>query len=184
MLADRVGLTGGLSRTLARVGFLPVHDRGRVLVDVATALGCGATDIVDVEALRVQEQLFGPVASDTTAGRALGEVGQAGRPRIADARAKVREHVWALLDGLPALKIAGAYSMGDQVVLPVDASIVECHSRKELAAGTYKKYLNPLPENVIASVLAHHQRAATDPPSSNAAGYSAESLRVLFGTDT
>jgi hypothetical protein len=54
-----------------------------------------------VEALRVQEQLFGPVASDTTAGRALGEVGQAGRARIAAVRAKVREHVWALLpDGL------------------------------------------------------------------------------------
>ena len=28
-LADRTGLTGGLSKALARRGFTPVHDRGR-----------------------------------------------------------------------------------------------------------------------------------------------------------
>jgi hypothetical protein len=139
MLGDRSGLTAALSRALARVDFFPVHDRGRVLVDVATAIGCGARDIVDVEALRAQQQLFGPVASDTTAGRALAEVGQAGRARIAQARAAAREHVWALLPaGPPQLMIAGSHSMGEQVVLRVDASIVECHSRKEQAAGTYK----------------------------------------------
>jgi hypothetical protein len=31
MLADRTGLTGGLSAVLAKPGFHPVHDRGRVL---------------------------------------------------------------------------------------------------------------------------------------------------------
>jgi hypothetical protein len=36
-----------------------------------------------VEALRVQGQLFGQVASDTTCGRALGEIGQVPRDRIA-----------------------------------------------------------------------------------------------------
>jgi hypothetical protein len=35
LLADRVGLTGALSGALARRGFTPAHDRGRVLVDVA-----------------------------------------------------------------------------------------------------------------------------------------------------
>ncbi len=35
MLADRAGLTAGLSRALAKPGILPVHDRGRVLTDVA-----------------------------------------------------------------------------------------------------------------------------------------------------
>jgi hypothetical protein len=139
MLADRSGLTGYLSAALARVDFFPVHDRGRVLVDVATSIGCGARDIVDVEAMRAQGQLFGPVASDTTAGRALGEVGRCGRPRIAAARAAARAHVWNLLPaGPPQLSIAGTYPMGDQVVVRVDASIVECHSRKQHAAGTYK----------------------------------------------
>ena len=32
MLADRTGLTGALSTALARRGWWPVHDRGRVLV--------------------------------------------------------------------------------------------------------------------------------------------------------
>jgi hypothetical protein len=36
MLADRTGLTGDLSQVLARCGFDAVHDRGRVLADVAT----------------------------------------------------------------------------------------------------------------------------------------------------
>jgi hypothetical protein len=137
--ADRSGLTERLSAALARVDLFPVHDRGRVLVDVATSISCGARDIVDVEALRAQGQLFGPVASETTAGRALSEIGQAGRARIAAARLAAREHVWSLLPGgPPRLSIAGSYWMGDQIVVRVDASIVECHSRKQHAAGTYK----------------------------------------------
>ncbi|MDW5326736.1 hypothetical protein [Plantactinospora sp. KLBMP9567] len=35
MLADRAGVTGALSAGLARTGWWPVHDRGRVLVDLA-----------------------------------------------------------------------------------------------------------------------------------------------------
>ena len=31
LVADNTGLTAGLSRALARRGFTPVHDRGRVL---------------------------------------------------------------------------------------------------------------------------------------------------------
>ena len=41
MLADRTGLTGALSAALARQGFTPGHDRGRVLVDVATMITAG-----------------------------------------------------------------------------------------------------------------------------------------------
>lgn len=36
-LADRTGLTGAVSAALARRGFAPVHDRGRVLTDAAAA---------------------------------------------------------------------------------------------------------------------------------------------------
>jgi hypothetical protein len=88
-----------LSQVLAVRGFNPVHDRGRVLTDVAVAIGCGGRDLVDVEALRVQQQIFGPVASDTTAGRALGEVGERRRSAIAAARAAARAHVWGQLPG-------------------------------------------------------------------------------------
>ena len=43
--ADRSGVTGALSKALARRGFSPGHDRGRVQVDVAVMLagGGGAT---------------------------------------------------------------------------------------------------------------------------------------------
>jgi hypothetical protein len=75
MLADRTGLTQGLSAALTKPGFYPVHDRGRVLTDVACSIAAGGVDLYDIEALRAQAQVFGPVASDTTALRALGEIG-------------------------------------------------------------------------------------------------------------
>jgi hypothetical protein len=113
MLADRSGLTRHLSRALARPDFSPVHDRGRVLTDVATAIGCGARDIVDVEALRVQDQLFGHVASDTTCGWALGEVGKVERARIAAARAAACEHMWHLGIEVAVVDEAGVHVADD-----------------------------------------------------------------------
>jgi hypothetical protein len=40
-LADRSGLVSGLSKALARRGFVPVHDRGRVLADAAVVIADG-----------------------------------------------------------------------------------------------------------------------------------------------
>jgi len=94
MLADRTGLTGGLSVALARRGFAPVHDRGRVVTDLAVAIADGATTISEIDALRHQEELFGPVASDSTVWRALAGCGPAALARIGKARAKARRHVW------------------------------------------------------------------------------------------
>lgn len=66
LLADRAGLTGALSGALARRGFAPLHDRGRVLADLAVAIADGATTISEIDTLRHQGKLFGPVASDRT----------------------------------------------------------------------------------------------------------------------
>ena len=41
MLADRVGLTGHLCVATTRRGFIAGHDRGRVLVDLATMVPVG-----------------------------------------------------------------------------------------------------------------------------------------------
>jgi hypothetical protein len=140
MLADRTGLTQGLSGVLARRGFDPLHDRGRVLTDVAVAIACGARDIVDVEALRAQQQVFGPVASDTTARRGLDEIGGRARSTIGRVRAAAREHVWQLLpDGLPEARFAGGMAQAGMVVLRIDATIVVAHSKKDRAAPTFKK---------------------------------------------
>ena len=52
LLADRTGLTGAVSAACKRRSFVPVHDRGRVLVDVAVMLAAGGEAISDIAALR------------------------------------------------------------------------------------------------------------------------------------
>lgn len=140
LLADRVGLTGGLSTALSRRSFRPVHDRGRVLVDLAVLLADGGEAIADIDVLRHQRQVLGPVASAPTVWRTLDELTPGRMRRVEQARARVRRHVWAQLSsrgGLPASKVAGT-DLGDTVVLDVDATLVTVHSEKESAAATFK----------------------------------------------
>src|SRR4051812_3056903 len=73
LLADRVGLTAALSSALARRNFVPVHDRGQVLVDVATVLAAGGEAIADIDTLRHQP-LWGPVPSLATVWRPFDEI--------------------------------------------------------------------------------------------------------------
>ncbi|MBA3801274.1 MAG: IS1380 family transposase [Geodermatophilaceae bacterium] len=142
LLADRVGLTAELSKAMARRSFVPVHDRGRVLVDVATMIADGGEAIVDIDVLRHQGQVLGPVASAPTVWRTLDEATPARLKKVATARARVRRHVWSQLaarpDGLPASKVAGT-DLGATVVLDVDATIVVAHSEKENASPTFKR---------------------------------------------
>jgi len=138
MLADRAGLTGGLSAALARTGWFPGHDRGRVLVDLAVMIADGGEALCDIDALRHQGEVFGPVASDTTVWRALDEIGATQLRRIAVARAKVRARLWRLFGGPPQARAAGRPIGDGVVVLDVDSTIVIAHSDKEHAAATYK----------------------------------------------
>ena len=80
LLADRTGLTGALSKALARRGFTPVHDRGRVLVDTAVCIADGGPVLSDLATLRDQPELYGSVASDPTLWRALEEIGPTNGP--------------------------------------------------------------------------------------------------------
>lgn len=81
LVADRVGLTSALSEALARPGFWPVHDRGRVLADLAVAIADGARTISEIDVLGHQGELFGSVASDTTVWRTLEEITRPGWAR-------------------------------------------------------------------------------------------------------
>ena len=138
LLADRTGLTKELSKATARRSFAPVHDRGRVLVDVAVMLADGGEAIGDINVLRHQGQVLGPVATAPTVWRALDELTPAALKRIEVARAKVRRHVWAQLAKLPASQVADG-DLGGVVVLDVDATLVTSHSEKEHAAPTFNK---------------------------------------------
>ena len=139
LLADRSGLTAALSAAMARRRFVPVHDRGQVLTDVAVMLADGGEAIADIAVLRHQNAVLGPVASAPTVWRTLAEVTPGRVKKIAAARARVRRHVWAQLPGgLPASRVAGR-DLGEVVVLDVDATVVVTHSEKEHAAATFKR---------------------------------------------
>jgi hypothetical protein len=97
LLADRTGLTSAVSTALARRGCVPQHDRGRVLVDVAVMLADGGEAIADIDVLRHQSQVLGPVASAPTVWRTLAELTPARLTKIDKARARVRGHVWSAL---------------------------------------------------------------------------------------
>jgi len=146
LIADNTGLTAGLSRALARRGFAPVHDRGRVLTDLGVCIADGGRVLSDLAALRDQPELYGPVASDPTAWRTLEAVGERERRHIAAARAKTRRRVWALISDrhgrIPLSKVADV-DLGKTVVIRLDATIQDAtiqiaHSDKEGAAGTVK----------------------------------------------
>jgi hypothetical protein len=137
LLADRVGLTQALSAATARRGFWPVHDRGRVLTDVAVMIADGGEAIADIDVLRHQGEVLGPVAAPATVWRALDELDAATLRRVARARARVRRYVWSRLSSLPASGCGGG-DLGPVVVLDVDSTIVLAHSDKHGAAPTYK----------------------------------------------
>ena len=127
-LADKLGLTSGLSAAMAptkrrRRG----HDRGRVLADLAVSIADGGETISDLAVLRDQPDLFGEVASTPTAWRTLEAVDGPALERIAAARAAARKRAWAE-GGDP-----GFY------VLDFDGTLVTSHSDKQGAASTYKR---------------------------------------------
>lgn len=154
LLAEACGLRGRLSVALARAGFMPGHDRGQVLIDVAVGLALGATSVTTT--MREIEQgsaVFGACASAVTAWRALDELDEAALADIARARAAHRRLIWQRLaarpQGFPWVQVAGQLWDG-WIVLDVDATLVECHSDKEGAAPTFKKHLFGLHPLVVS----------------------------------
>jgi hypothetical protein len=129
-VADKVGLTRALCSSLSalkqrRRG----HDPGRVIRDLAVMLADGGECVADLGAVRDQEALFGPVASDSTAFRVIEKVaaepGLLEELRMAHARARAR--FWELSGTAP-----------ERLTIDVDATLITAHSEKERAAGNYK----------------------------------------------
>jgi hypothetical protein len=129
--ADRLGLGDRLSSAILPKGErLPLHDRGKVLVHTALMLAGGGESCADIEHLRLQEDLFGSVPSDTTVFRTFHEIDAKTRTAIGAAMAQVRSKVWSE---------ASLVSSSDPVILDIDASLVDIHSEhKEHTAPTFK----------------------------------------------
>jgi Transposase DDE domain group 1 len=91
-------------------------------------LADGGECVSDLGAVRDQQALFGPVASDSTAFRVIDRI--ASQPGLLDAlraaHARARERFWEL-HGAP-----------ERVTIDVDATLIAVHSEKEQAAGNYK----------------------------------------------
>ena len=144
-LADRTGLTGGLSRALATPRIL-VHDRGQVVADLACAIADGARVISDFRVMSDQRELFGLVASVPTAWRTLAEIARAGvraDRRITAAVSMARRHAWAQVvarhGALPGIRLADKI-LGGVVCVRLDATVTVAHSDKELAEANFKGY--------------------------------------------
>jgi hypothetical protein len=144
-LADNTGLTGGLSRALAS-GRLLVHDRGRVLADLACAIADGGEAISDFRVIGDQGELFGPAASVPTVWRTLSEIAGGGAKtagRITAAVNAARRRAWAGIGArhgaVPGIRVADKVLDG-VTCIRLDASVVTCHSDKELAEPNFKGF--------------------------------------------
>ena len=149
-LADNIGLTAGLSRALASPRLL-IHDRGRVLADLACAIADGAEAISDFRVIGDQDDLFGLVASVPTAWRTLDEIARGGERRLGKVTVAVnaaRRRAWAQITArhgaLPGVRVADKMLAG-VTCIRLDASVVACHSGKEGAEPNFKGFgLHPL----------------------------------------
>ena len=111
------GQNSGLSKALASRRLM-VHDRGRVLADLACAIADGAEVISDFRVIGDQDELFGLVASVPTAWRTLDEIARGGDRALGKITATVnatRRRVWAGIAArhgtLPGIRVA--YKMLD-----------------------------------------------------------------------
>ena len=127
LIAEGVGIAGGLSGVMAgAVTRATGHDRGRLLTQVAMMLAAGGRCLADLKTLRNQPGVFGMVASDPTAWRAMQQVDDDALAAMVTVRqAAIRRLV--------------SFAGPDEVVLDVDATLVDVDSEdKAQARATFK----------------------------------------------
>ena len=127
-VADKVGLTGAFSEELAPTRERrSVHDPGEVVRDLGVMLADGGDCLSDLAGLRDQQDLFGSVASHSTAFRVIDSLSGGGVLEcLRAARSRARWRAWEL----------GAKP--ERIVLDLDATLISSHSDKQHAAGNYK----------------------------------------------
>ena len=125
--ADRVGLTAALSEAMAPTRERrSAHDPGVVLRDLVVCLADGGDCLSDLGAVRDQLDLFGQVASDSTAFRTIDSIDEQCLARLREAVARPRTRAWQL----------GARP--ERTVLDIDATLTTAHSDKQEAKGNFK----------------------------------------------
>jgi hypothetical protein len=154
-------IDGGLSAALRPWRKpLAVHDPGKIVLDLAVALALGGDCLADVNLLRAEPGVFGPVASDPTVSRLVDTLAGAADQAltaIETARAGARERVW---------RLAGEHSpdhatdAGSPLIIDLDATLVTAHSDKEQAAPTFKRGFGFHP---LCAFVDHGQEGTGEP---------------------
>jgi hypothetical protein len=140
-LADGCGLTAALDAAMTQRGTFPQLSRGVVLVSTAIAIAMGATAMADIAVLGQLAPVPGAAPSGSAVRRTLNLASGRVMTRIAQARARVRAHVWQQAQdagGFPWLEIAGKTLTG-WLFIDMDGTLITAHSGKEGAAPTWKK---------------------------------------------
>lgn len=128
-VADWAGITDGFCRVMRPTRQRrSAHDPGVILRDLAVTIADGGDCITDLAMLRGQEALFGSIASDVTAWRTVAHRAPDRVPELRQVRARARKRVWEN-GGAPE----------GRLTVDFDSTVVESHSEKEWAAGTYKR---------------------------------------------
>ena len=136
-LADNVGLTAALSAAAApSCSTALLHDPGEVFRDLTVTLVDGGDDFSAIEVLRGQAGLVGAVASDSTAWRRVNDLAsdELALSRLENARRAARTIAWAKGAAPPAVTDPAS----GPLCIDIDATLLNSHSDKEHAAGTYK----------------------------------------------
>jgi hypothetical protein len=137
-VADRVGLTRALSAAMAPTRQRrSAHDPGVVLRDLVVMLADGGECLADLGAQRDQPDLFGNVASDSTAFRVIDSIDQECLARLRAAVAVARARAWKL-GARPERSLARWHGRPELTVLDLDATLTSASSAKEQAHGNFK----------------------------------------------
>ncbi len=111
-----------------------------VLASTAIAIALGATAMADIAVLGQLSPVLGPAPSDSTVRRVLDLATARMLTRTAQARARIRKHIWEQVEaagGFPWIGVAGKTLTG-WLVIDMDATLITAHSDKENARPTWK----------------------------------------------
>jgi hypothetical protein len=142
-LADQSGLTAELDSALTKRGTSPQASRGVALVSTAIAIAMGATSMSDIEVLGQLAPVLGPAPSDSTVRWTLNLADDRTLTRIAQARARIRKHVWKQIedeDGFPWLS-AGGKELAGWTVIDMDGTLVVVVGLRRAVRVGFRRHL-------------------------------------------